>query len=94
MGKEKSITLLGDASIYEIDQLRDQLKRELNAAVKDGCDLIIDLDQIGNFDATFIQLLVLAKKDPLYEDVAIKLQGAPPEFSQKIEELHLVDLLR
>ena len=84
-----TLTLLGDATLYDVENLCAQIKEFIEEGVNHADALIIDLSQVQSVDTSFLQLLLAVKIDPSYSKEKIKIVNFSPETQEKIEALHL-----
>jgi anti-anti-sigma factor len=71
MKKQHTTTIKEDMTIYNAARQKDMLLKAL-----DGCqELDIDLSQVGEMDTAGFQLLLLAKREAIKADKALRLTG-------------------
>jgi ABC-type transporter Mla MlaB component len=89
-----TMTLLGDANIYEIDQLTRRIKGALDDAMMSGGGLRLDLSQVGDVDATFCQLLAVLQVDAKQSGMPVEFDNAPQELVDLLAELHMEEFVK
>ncbi len=90
---KKTVTLLGDASVYEIDQHARQLKGVLDDVMMSGEALEIELGQLGDVDATFCQLLAAVKAECERDDVMVRFTNPSALLIEKLEDLEMAEYM-
>ena len=58
-----TLTLLGDATLYDVEALYVQIQSFLAAHLAKADQLILDLGQLQSIDASFLQLLLALRLD-------------------------------
>lgn len=93
MSKPKQKTaqwkLKGDCSIYESTEIHKKLQTMLHTAAT----VTLDLSAVEKLDASFVQLLIAAKKQAFKHDVQLRINKPTEAVRSLVEALHCQQVL-
>lgn len=81
--------LKGDCSIYEVSDHHKKIQKMFDKAET----VSLDLSDIGRLDASFVQLLIAAKKQALKDDVQLRIIRPVETVSSLVEVIHCQHVL-
>ena len=80
-----SLSLSGDCTIYEISEIHQQVLQ----AWKKKKGLTLDLSEVADIDASFMQLLLSCRQSAQQQQQLFELKNIPQQLSEKLESLYL-----
>ncbi|MCC7310339.1 MAG: STAS domain-containing protein [Sulfuritalea sp.] len=86
LGGSTRLTADGDLTIYHAVEI----KQHLIDSVRASKGLELDLSHVGEIDTAGIQLLILAKRESLKLDHALRIVGHSPAVREVVEFFNMV----
>lgn len=89
-GDDVRVRLIGDATIYTANELKDRLLFHLCSARR----LELDLSGLGEIDSTAVQILALCQREAEQAKKDLRLRQPPPRLVAVLSLYGLGDLLK
>lgn len=87
-----TLTLLGDATLYDIEALYDQIQDFLAAHLAKEEQLTLDLGQLQSIDASFLQLLLALRLDHTIAKNKLKITNLSNEGKEKAKAIFMSEI--
>ncbi len=90
-GNNEIISISGDCSIYEIGDRFTEI--DLSVFSTEVSSIEVDLENISDFDASLIQMLVLLKRKATKCGKLLRFMRVPDSVMESVRALYLVEYL-
>jgi ABC-type transporter Mla MlaB component len=87
-----TLTLLGDATLYDVEALYGQIQSFLAANLAQADQLILDLGQLQSVDASFLQLLLSLRLDNTIPKNKLKIINVSNDIKEKAKAICMVEI--
>jgi len=87
-----TLTLLGDATLYDVEALYGQIQSFLAAQLAKADQLILDLGQLQSIDASFLQLLLALRLDNSIPKHKLKIINLSDDAREKAKAIFMVEI--
>lgn len=87
-----TLTLLGDATLYDVETLYGQIQSFLTSNLAQADQLILDLGQLQSIDASFLQLLLALRLDNTIPKNKLKIINLSNDAKEKAKAICMTEV--